>query len=999
MRHIDTDVLVIGGGATGTGVLRDLAMRGFKAVLVEKRDLTHGTTGRYHGLLHSGGRYVVKDPQAARECIEENTILRKIMPQCIEDTGGFFVLTPWDDANYAPRFEEGCQKAGIPFEEISIAQMLRQEPALNPKISRCFRVPDASADSFLAADLNVEAARQYGALVLTYHEVIRLITSDRQLTSNPGYSRVTGALCHDLVADEEISISSDLVVNASGAWAGKIASTVGILVHIRPGKGTMLAINHRVVNTVINRCKMPADGDIVVPAHTVAVIGTTDEQVSDPDHFAIEPWEINLMLDEGEKLIPGFKNLRMLRAWAGVRPLYQETRADESRDITRAFVLLDHAERDGVEGLLTITSGKWTTFRKMAEATVNKVCEKLNTQRSCRTHQEPLPSPEPHHHSLGIRLSNIESQKDFRQLICECELATFTEVEKAILFAKANTIDDIRRDTRLGMGPCQGGFCTLRAAGILHELRNPPVEQTNMALRDFLQERWKGLLPVLWGQQLRQERLDELIYLDVLNADHLPGPAESPLKPDLYLPPEESHQRSAGSNQPSADSFQPLDTTLDPGSFTLHPSKIDILVIGAGLSGLMAAWRTARSGKRVRLIAKGWGSLYWGSGSIDVLGYFGPSYNLITSDLTSSLESLISKNPQHPYAISGLDRLAAALNAFQELCKGSGYSMSGSLEKNWLLPTALGSLRPTCLVPETMLAGDVNSRQAMIIVGFDRFFDFYPNLIAANLDVQGIPAQGLKLDLPSLRSRRTLTSRILAQLFESPDFRREVVLALKPKLQRTLQADQGIRVGFPAVLGLKNAIAVWQDLQNQLDCPVFEIPGLPPSIPGMRLHQLLCQALQSHGGVIYEGMQVQKTDCSDGQVKTVWSEAAARLKPHQANHYILATGGYLGGGLSGGSDGSLHEAVFGLPIQRTAEQSNWFQRKFMVDDGHPLFSSGISVDDHFHPLDEEGNILFQNLSAIGSILASADPIRERSLEGIALATGYSVGEMLGTVRP
>src|SRR4030065_1887648 len=114
MRNIQTEILVIGGGATGSGVARDLAMRGFKTLLVEKGDLTHGTTGRYHGLLHSGGRYAVKDPQAAKECIEENRILRRIMHQCIEDTGGFFVLTPWDDPDYVPRFVAGCHSAGIP---------------------------------------------------------------------------------------------------------------------------------------------------------------------------------------------------------------------------------------------------------------------------------------------------------------------------------------------------------------------------------------------------------------------------------------------------------------------------------------------------------------------------------------------------------------------------------------------------------------------------------------------------------------------------------------------------------------------------------------------------------------------------------------------------------------------------------------------------------------------------------------------------------------------
>ncbi len=301
MQTYQTEVLVIGGGATGTGVLRDLAMRGFQTLLVEKGDLTHGTTGRYHGLLHSGGRYVVKDPQAAQECIEENRVLRRIMPHCIEDTGGFFVTTPWDDPEYAPRFVAGCQKAGIPVEELHIGQMLREEPRLNPKILRCFRVPDASADLFLASHSNAEFARLHNARVLTYHRVTRLIFDDK---NPPG--RIVGAVCQDVERDEEIAIYADMVVNASGAWAGKIAATAGIKVHIVGGKGTMLAMNHRIVNTVINRCKMPSDGDILVPAHTVSVIGTTDVKVEDPDHFGIEGWEVQLCLEEGDKSDPGF---------------------------------------------------------------------------------------------------------------------------------------------------------------------------------------------------------------------------------------------------------------------------------------------------------------------------------------------------------------------------------------------------------------------------------------------------------------------------------------------------------------------------------------------------------------------------------------------------------------------------------------------------------------------------------------------------------------------
>src|SRR5688572_28826405 len=409
MQRYQTEALVIGGGATGTGVLRDLVMRGFDAILVEQRDITHGTTGRFHGLLHSGGRYVVKDPEAAVECIEENRVLRRIMPHCLEDTSGFFVVTPWDDEDYVPEFLEGCQNAGIPVSEVPVTEALRREPYLNPKVSHVFEVPDASADAFLAAILTIESAREYGGRFLPYHQVESLVREG---------DRVVGARCRDLVKGEEVEISADIVVNATGAWAGRVAATAGIEFVVQAGKGTMVAMNHRVLNTVVNRCKMPSDGDIIVPIHTVAVIGTTDEGVPDPEKFAVEPWEVELMLEEGEKLVPGISSARVLRAWAGVRPLYQEEAAADTRDVTRAYALLDHASRDGVEGFLTITGGKWGTFRQMAEVTVDAVCRKLDVDRPCTTHLEPLPNGRAgRYHWLGERLARVERDEAYGELV------------------------------------------------------------------------------------------------------------------------------------------------------------------------------------------------------------------------------------------------------------------------------------------------------------------------------------------------------------------------------------------------------------------------------------------------------------------------------------------------------------------------------------------------------------------------------------------------------
>lgn len=985
MQQIQTEVLVIGGGATGTGILRDLAMRGFQAILVERRDLAYGTTGRYHGLLHSGGRYAVKDPQAAHECIQENRILRRIMPQCIEDTGGYFVLTPDDEQDYAERFITGCQQVGIPVEEISISQMLREEPLLNPKINRCFRVPDGAADSFLAADLNAASARQYGARCLTYHQVDQLLVKKDGETS-----RVIGAACTDLVNQCRVNIYADLVINASGAWAGKIASTANIQVQILPGKGSMVALNHRVVHTVINRCKMPADGDILVPTHTVAVMGTTDIKVADPDTFGVEPWEIRLMLTEGEKIIPGFDQFRILRAWAGVRPLYQETIASQNRDVTRAFVLLDHSERDQVDGFLTITSGKWTTYRKMAEVTIDKACQKLGVQRSCRTHLEELPSTAGHtgqrYHQLGERLGSIERRKDYGQLICECELATRTEIERSITVGNAQTLDDIRRDTRLGMGPCQGAYCTYRAAGLLHSLRQLPVETLNASLRDFLQERWKGMQPVLWGQQLRQVRLTELIYLGVMNLDHLPGPTETNLAAEAYIQSPAQINETGGELDERRDTASPA--TFLPGEPLVAPPsgipqlQTECLIIGAGLAGLVAGWQSTKQGKKTRLISKGWGTTHWSSGCIDILGYLpGKSENPVQSP-ADGLLALIAEHPDHPYALVGLEKIQAALLEFQELARQFEYPLLGSLERNWLLPTALGAIRPTCLAPQSMVAGDLHSREPLLVIGFTQYQDFFPGLVAANLQAQQVNTRDLTLDLPSLRNRHNVSTMALARLFDDPEFRFAVAQAIRPRL------GAAKRVGFPAMLGLNHPGAAQRDLEAHLGVPVFEIPGLPPSIPGIRLHNRLVKAIQAAGGQVFSGSQVIACEASKERVIRVISEAAARKKSEYAQHFILATGGFLGGGFIAREHGYAQETVFNFPIQFPSGHTEPLAPRFLQPDGQPIFQAGIRVTKHFQPLDRQHQPLLNNVSVIGGALAGYDPLRERSQEGVALASAY-----------
>ncbi len=332
MKTIETEVLVVGGGATGAGVLRDVCMRGYEGLLLDRSDLAMGTSGRFHGLLHSGGRYAVKDPSSAKECMDENRVLRRIAADCIEDTSGYFVTTARDDPSYSVLFVQGCHESGIPVEEVSVAAALAAEPRLSPRISRVLQVPDAGIDAWKTVWGCVRSAEEHGGRALPYHKITGILRER---------DRVVGAVAEDRSGDE-IRIRASFTINASGAWAASLASYAGCEgITILPGRGIMIAMGHRLVDTVINRCQMPTDGDILVPIRTVSVIGTTDEEASDPDDLRILQDEVDRMLADGETLVAGFRQVRALRVWAGVRPLFKDEKAESSstREVSRSHRL------------------------------------------------------------------------------------------------------------------------------------------------------------------------------------------------------------------------------------------------------------------------------------------------------------------------------------------------------------------------------------------------------------------------------------------------------------------------------------------------------------------------------------------------------------------------------------------------------------------------------------------------------------------------------------
>ena len=345
MKKLDRhyDVIVIGGGATGAGTARDCALRGLKVLLVERFDFTHGATGRNHGLLHSGARYAVTDGESAKECIEENMILRRIASGCVEETGGLFITLPEDDLAYQKIFIDACRAAGIRAEAIAPDLARRLEPSVNPDLIGAVKVPDGSIDPFRLTMANVTDAKLHGADILTYHEVSDFIRTG---------SRIEGVIMLDhRNAGEEVRATADVVVNAAGIWGHLLAEKAGVTVKMFPAKGALLVFGHRVNNVVVNRCRKPANADILVPGDTVCVIGTTSDRVpfESVDRMEVTPEEVDVLLREGVKLAPSLATTRILRAYAGVRPLVASDDDPSGRSISRGIVCLDHATRDGLE--------------------------------------------------------------------------------------------------------------------------------------------------------------------------------------------------------------------------------------------------------------------------------------------------------------------------------------------------------------------------------------------------------------------------------------------------------------------------------------------------------------------------------------------------------------------------------------------------------------------------------------------------------------------------
>ncbi len=505
---IQTQVLIVGGGVTGTALARDLALRGVDCIVLEKGDLNAGASGRNHGLLHSGARYVAGDLQAAMECRAEGAILKRVAARTIQETGGYFVAVQGDDERYIADFPAYCERAGISARAVDVAVARAAEPALSERAIAVFEVADASIDPFRLSLESMAQAQSLGARLMRRTRVVGIEREGR---------RIRAMRVRPESGAEDVRIEAAQFVNAAGAWAREVALLAGAPIAMSYSKGTLLVTHGRLASRVVNRLRRPDNADIMMPGGTVSIVGTTSTRVDALEDIRPTAAEADLIVEEAARMLPALATTRFIRAYAGVRPLVGAADATDGRAASRGFALFDH-EDQGLDNLATITGGKLTTCRLMAERAADLVCRRLGVTRPCLSATTPLPLAAECEWTEPGRSPRewMRSHRPDDALLCECELVSASAVDAICAALRAAgdsaTLTDIGLRSRVGKGACQGAFCAVRTAAYLYQRGDFQARRGINEMLDFLGERWRGQYAILWGEQLAQAELMEALH-------------------------------------------------------------------------------------------------------------------------------------------------------------------------------------------------------------------------------------------------------------------------------------------------------------------------------------------------------------------------------------------------------------------------------------------------------------------------------------------------------
>ncbi|MBN2397883.1 MAG: anaerobic glycerol-3-phosphate dehydrogenase subunit B [Deltaproteobacteria bacterium] len=388
----------------------------------------------------------------------------------------------------------------------------------------------------------------------------------------------------------------------------------------------------------------------------------------------------------------------------------------------------------------------------------------------------------------------------------------------------------------------------------------------------------------------------------------------------------------------------------------------DAVIIGGGVSGMMAAITLADAGRKVAVISKGDPACCFSTGCIDLLAAG-----------ADPLEGIASLTEEHPYHLVGGETIIRALDRFRAIMSAEGMTYVGDYHTNRRVLTSLGRCKITCLVPRTMAFADVDSDARLHLLSFKRIKDFYPQYITARYPRARY----------STYDAGVTTTAGIAGRFEDSQFLEEFITWLQ---RLDIQEE---RIALPAVLGRQFAGEVYEKIAAACGRPLFEIPTLPPSIPGLRLFGGLKHALLQRNGDLYWGRGIYSVERIDHQIEAVTLAGTGRATRVEGKSFILATGSLVSGGLHASME-KVTETVFNLPTYLPGTRKTWFHDDFFAP-GHEIEKTGIRVDPSFRPLDTD----IENLYVCGSILAFSEVMKHRCGHGMAIATGVAAAQSCG----
>jgi glycerol-3-phosphate dehydrogenase len=538
-RTLSTRVLIVGGGINGTGVARDLALRGVDCVLVEKREIGSGTSSASSGMIHGGLRYLQKDPEVTLHSCRDSGVIQRIAPHLIFRIP--FLMPVFAQDPIGPELVEvGLEmydryqpfKNGRPHTRLTPSQALELEPALSRDIECAFTLDEWGVDAARLCMANALDAADRGAQVLTHAEVVEFLRES-------GGGRVLGARVRDRVRGDEVRVEAELVLNAAGPWVPELARLAGEPVRLRPGKGIHLVFERRVSQLAIYAQGVDGRDMFTFPHEQNSMAGTTDDDYyGDLDRVETTEDEVAYVLEAMERSLPQIRGHRVSHAIQGVRPTLYGFGAYED-ELSRDYRIIDHAQEGAAPGLFTLCGGKLAAYRLMAEDATDRLCAELAVEAPCRTDELPLPGGEApldpaalagrfrvglaaalrlgfRHGAQAERVLASASETLPSPVVCACEPVLEAELRHAARHEGLRKLADCTLRLRLGIGACQGAGCGATAAALLAEELGWDAARGIREVIELAAARWHDVAPVLDGAQVGAMEVHRAVHFGTL---------------------------------------------------------------------------------------------------------------------------------------------------------------------------------------------------------------------------------------------------------------------------------------------------------------------------------------------------------------------------------------------------------------------------------------------------------------------------------------------------